>query len=72
MNISQRQWHTKVSRALWEDRITVKKAIGTSPYKLVYGKEAALPLTLELNSLALAQKMEFEGTDQREVKMVEL
>ncbi|KAH9288850.1 hypothetical protein KI387_032967, partial [Taxus chinensis] len=44
----------------------------TSPYKLVYGREATLPSTLELNSLALAQQLEFEGTDQREIRMVEL
>ena len=35
--------HNKISRlkyALWEDRITVKQAIGTSPFQLVYGTDA--------------------------------
>ena len=31
---------------LWEDRITVKKAIGTSPFQLVYGIDAVFSVQL--------------------------
>ena len=72
MNFNKKQWHTKVSCTLWEDKITINKEIGTSPYKLVYGKEDTLPLILELNSSSLAQKLEFKGVDQREIRMVDL
>ena len=29
--------HTKLIHALWDDRISIKKSIGTSPFQLVYG-----------------------------------
>ena len=31
--------HTKLIHALWDDRISVKKSIGTSPFQLVYASE---------------------------------
>eukprot|EP00253_Pinus_taeda_P026068 PITA_26068 len=39
-------------------RITQKASIGTSPFNLVYGKEAILPTNLVLPSLALVQFIE--------------
>ncbi|KAH9324293.1 hypothetical protein KI387_004471, partial [Taxus chinensis] len=62
MDVNQRQWHTKLRNSLWADTITMKKSISTSPYKLVYGKEARIPLSLEL-----AQQLDFEGADQIEI-----
>lgn len=50
----------------------VKKVIGTSTYKIVYGKEAKIPLSLKLPSLELAQKLDFEGAYQREIKMEDI
>ena len=35
--------------------ITYKASIGTSPFNLVYGKEAVIPSNLALPSLALVQ-----------------
>ena len=32
--------------ALWADRITVKQAIRTSPFQLVYGTDAVFPIRL--------------------------
>ena len=32
--------------ALWAERITVKKAFGTSPFQLVYGTDAVFPVQL--------------------------
>ena len=34
---NKRAWHTKLKYALWADRISTKKAIGMSPFQLVYG-----------------------------------
>lgn len=72
LDVNQRQWYTKVKNALWDDRITMKKTIDTSPYKVVYGKEARFPLSLELPSLELTHQLEFEGVDKKEIKMTEL
>ena len=34
---NKRSWDSMLKYALWADRITVKQAIGTSPFQLVYG-----------------------------------
>ena len=34
---NKRSWDTKLKFALWADRVTIKKSIGTSPFQLVYG-----------------------------------
>ena len=40
-----------LDKALWADRISVKKSLGTSPYALVYGKDTVLPTHLEMPAL---------------------
>lgn len=45
---NQREWHKKLHEALWADKITPKRAIGISPFELVYGTKPSLPLPLEL------------------------
>lgn len=49
---NKRAWDSKLSLAVWADRITIKKFTGFAPYELVYGKEARLPL----NNLLLVYK----------------
>jgi hypothetical protein len=48
---NQRNWNLKLTDALWASRMTLKDNTGTSPYTLVYGKEAKMPISLELNAL---------------------
>eukprot|EP00253_Pinus_taeda_P008408 PITA_08408 len=55
---NHKSWHKSLIFALWVDRITQKASIGSSPFKLVYGKEAILPTNLILPSLALVQFIE--------------
>ena len=55
---NHKNWHKSLIFALWDDRITQKASIGTSPFNLVYGKEAILPTNLALPSLALVQFIE--------------
>ena len=40
---NQKNWHKSLIFSLWADRITHKASIGTSPFNLVYGKEAVIP-----------------------------
>ena len=47
----------KLFDALWANMVT-KRAIGISPFKLVYGVEASLPLPLELLVCRLQQEIE--------------
>jgi len=43
---NKKNWHKKLTNALWADRFTTKKSIGTSPYELVYGMEVVFPTSL--------------------------
>jgi transposase InsO family protein len=51
---NQRDWHTALDTALWVDTVTPRNSLGTSPYFLVYGKEAILPPNIYLPSLQLS------------------
>ena len=52
---NQRDWHNALDTALWVDRVTPRMSLGSSPYFLVYGKEAILPPNIYLLSLQLTQ-----------------
>ena len=43
---NKRSWHTKLKYALWADRISTKRAIGMSPFQLVYGTKVIFPASL--------------------------
>ena len=60
--------------ALWADRITVKQAIGTSPFQLVYGIEAIFPVQLGIPVMKFLQNSQEEPDDmQRRIfEMIEL
>jgi hypothetical protein len=55
---NQKNWHLKLTDALWESRLTPKDNTGTSPYSLVYGKEARMPINLEINALTYVVNIE--------------
>ncbi|XP_070032595.1 uncharacterized protein [Nicotiana tomentosiformis] len=44
---SRKYWSIKLDEALWAYRIAFKTTIGTSPFKLVYGKLCHLPVEIE-------------------------
>jgi transposase InsO family protein len=58
-----RGWDSKLKFALWVDRVTCKKSIGTSPFKLVYGAEAIFPIQLALPVAKFLQEMDEEPND---------
>jgi len=41
---NRKAWDSKLRLALWVDIITIKKATGKSPFELVYGAQARLPI----------------------------
>ena len=43
---SKSSWDSMLKYALWADRITIKKAIGTSPFQMVYGTDVVFPVQL--------------------------
>ena len=53
-----KSWKKKIHKALWINRVTPKRSIGISPFELVYGTEANLPLPLELATNKLRTMIE--------------
>ena len=43
---NKKAWNTKLKYSLWADRISTKRAIGMSPFQLVYGAEVIFPTSL--------------------------
>jgi transposase InsO family protein len=48
---STRRWHEKILEALWAHRISRHGAMKVTPFELVYGQEAVLPVEIGLQSL---------------------
>lgn len=70
---NQINWHTKLYDAMWVDGITRKRMIGMSPFQLVFGTEAKLPILLELSSPCLQKVLEdYEFKDALEKRMLYL
>ena len=55
LSVNKKKWDVNLRYALWDDRISVKISIRTSPFQLVYEKEEDLPIQLELLVLKLIQ-----------------
>ena len=55
-----KDWHEKLPFALHAYRIGVQTLIGATPYSLVYGMEAVLPIEVEIPSLRVLREVELE------------
>jgi transposase InsO family protein len=60
---NKKNWDSKLKFALWEDRVTIKKSIGTSPFKLVYGTDAIFLVQLILPVARFFQEEQTESND---------
>jgi transposase InsO family protein len=47
-----RKWHEKLSKALWAHRTSRHGATKVTPFELVYGQEAVLPVEIGFQSLS--------------------
>ncbi|KAM2075001.1 hypothetical protein EV2_039037 [Malus domestica] len=60
---TKRDWHERISEALWAYRTTHRTPTQATPYSLVYGVEAVLPLESQIPSLRMAIQ---EGLTEKE------
>lgn len=56
MNKASHDWNVQLNPALWAYRTSIHTPIGETPYSLVYGPEAILPLEAEIPSLGVSLK----------------
>ena len=70
----KRTWDTRLKNALWDDRVSTKKEIGTSPFQLVYGTKAVFPIQLGLPVMKFMQENVEEPNEvqHRIFQMIEL
>ena len=57
---NNKTWNKKLVNALWVDRLTTKKSIGTSPYQPFYGMEVVFPSSLGTPMMKLLQEVQVE------------
>ena len=46
-----KDWHLQIPYALWGYRTSIWSSTGATPYSLVYGMEAVLPIEMDVRSL---------------------
>ena len=51
---TKRDWHERIGEVLWAYRTTFRTPTQATPYSLVYGVEAVLPLESQIPSLRIA------------------
>eukprot|EP00253_Pinus_taeda_P021012 PITA_21012 len=56
LKMNKKSWHKRLANALWVDRVSEKKSIGTSPFELVYGVDTIFPSSLAAPVVKLLQE----------------
>jgi hypothetical protein len=60
---NKKSWDSKLKYALWANRISTKKSLGTSPFHLVYGIDVVFPTHLGIPVLKFLQEEIEEPND---------
>jgi len=71
IGVHKRSSHLILYSALWAYRTSVRNTTGFTPFQLVYGLEAILPVQCEISSLKLAIDL-LPGTSEEEARFLEL
>ena len=58
-----KDWHEKLPFALHAYRTGARTSTGATPYSLVYGMEAVLPIEVEIPSLRVLREIELEEAE---------
>ena len=68
---TKRDWHERISEALWAYRTTHRTPTQAMPYSLVYGVEAVLPLESQIPSLRMAIQEGLNDEDNAKLRLQE-
>ncbi|KAL0349831.1 UNVERIFIED_CONTAM: hypothetical protein Sradi_4132300 [Sesamum radiatum] len=69
---SKRDWHERIGETLWAYRTTVRTPIQATPYALVYGVEAVIPLEQQIPSLRMAIQEGVTEEENAQIRLEEL
>ena len=64
-----RRWHEVLSEALWAHRISRHGATKVTPFELVYGQEAVVPVEVNLDAYRLAKQNDLSVVDYHDLMM---
>ncbi|MCO5558526.1 hypothetical protein L7F22_012111 [Adiantum nelumboides] len=67
-----KNWDLEVPSALWAYRTTVKTGTGFTPFHLVYGKEALLPVEVEIPAIKMLEKVLGQSGDAFKQRLLHL
>ena len=67
-----KQWHDRLSEALWACRNSKSTATGFTPYRLTYGQDAVLPVELAIPSVRVQSQMYISADEYKTAMMQEL
>ena len=66
IGIHKSNWHLMLFSTLWAYQTSVKNTTGFTPFQLVYGLEATLPIECEIPSLKLDVELLPNNTPEEE------
>ncbi|KAG9447255.1 hypothetical protein H6P81_013383 [Aristolochia fimbriata] len=69
---NKRSWDEKLGEALWAYRTSFRTPTQSTPYSLVYGTEAVLPLEVQLPSLRIAMREGLTTEECAQLRLAEL
>ncbi|KAK4382879.1 hypothetical protein Sango_2831000 [Sesamum angolense] len=70
--LSKRDWHERIGEALWAYRTIIKTPTQATPYALVYGVEAVLPLEQQIPSLIIPIQEGHTEEENAQIRLEEL